>query len=69
LIAKVQANLPSDINSDGTVDIHDALLLGAAFGSNPQSSRWNFAADINHDDIIDIFDVITLAKNFGEHYP
>lgn len=69
LIAKVQANLPSDINSDGTVDIHDALLLAAAFGSNPQSSKWNFAADINHDNIIDIFDLIILAKNFGEHYP
>lgn len=56
-----------DINSDGVVDIYDAITLASAFGSRPGSSNWNFGADINGDGGIDIYDAIILASNYGEN--
>jgi hypothetical protein len=55
-----------DINSDGIVDIYDAITLASAFGSRPESPNWNFSADINNDSSIDIYDAIILASNYGE---
>jgi len=71
----VMVKIPGDINGDGTVDIYDALLAAAAFGSHgpnyayagqPASPNWNPAADLNGDNIIDIYDVIILAAHFGQ---
>ena len=56
---------PGDINNDGIVDIFDALILSAAFGSSPGDPNWNLDADIKPDGIIDIFDAITLSGVFG----
>ncbi len=56
-----------DINSDGIVDIYDAITLASAFGSRPGSSNWNYSADINSDGGIDIYDAIILAGNYGEN--
>ena len=53
-----------DINGDGTVDIFDALLLAAAYGSTPQDQRWNPNADLNRDGTVDIFDAIILSTRF-----
>jgi hypothetical protein len=71
----VMVKIPGDINGDGTVDIYDALLAAAAFGSHgpnydyagePASPNWNPAADLNGDNIIDIYDIIILAAHFGQ---
>jgi peptide/nickel transport system substrate-binding protein len=61
----VAKTLAGDINGDGTVDIYDAILLAAAFGSTPGSSNWNPSADLNGDGIVDIYDAIILAANFN----
>jgi hypothetical protein len=58
--------IPGDINGDGTVDIYDAILLAAAFGSTPGSSNWNPRADLNGDGIVDIYDAIIQAAHFGQ---
>jgi hypothetical protein len=58
--------IPGDINGDGNVDIYDAILLAAAYGSTPGTPNWNPNADINGDGIVDIYDAIILAANFGQ---
>jgi hypothetical protein len=58
--------LPSDLNSDGIVDIFDAQQLGSAFGADSNDTRWNPRADFNNDGIIDIYDCILLCIDFGK---
>lgn len=58
--------LIGDINGDGVVDIFDAILLSAAFGSTPSAPNWNSRADLNEDNIVDIFDAIVFSSHFGE---
>jgi hypothetical protein len=57
-----------DINLDGTVNILDAIILAAAFGSKPGQSNWNSAADLNGDGTVNILDAILLGANFGISY-
>jgi len=61
--------LPGDINGDGTVDIYDAIILAAAFGSSPGNPNWNPAADLNGAGLIDIYDAIILSSHFGQTVP
>lgn len=56
-----------DINTDGTVDILDAILLGKAFGSVANSPNWNSVCDLDGDGIINNSDSIILANNFGQN--
>ena len=53
------STIPGDINSDGTVDIQDYILLSNAFGTSDQAS------DLNDDGIVDIQDYVVLSNNFG----
>lgn len=64
-----RASIPGDINSDGRVDIYDAILLAASFNSEPTGQNWREEADINHDNIVNIFDAILLSIHFNQHYP
>jgi hypothetical protein len=57
--------IPGDLNSDGIVDIIDAILASLAYGSSPGDVNWNAAADLDGNGIIDIFDMIRLAGMFG----
>ncbi len=58
--------LIGDLNTDGIVDILDAVQAASAFGFYPGHPRWNGQADLNHDNEVDIFDIIILANNFGK---
>jgi hypothetical protein len=58
--------LVGDLDSNGVVDIFDALILANAFGTSPENPRWNVAADINNDGQVDIFDAILLGIHFGQ---
>jgi hypothetical protein len=62
----VLPTLVGDLNSDGKVDILDAITLAKAFGSTPGEPNWNALADLNHDNIVDIFDAIMLGAHFGQ---
>jgi hypothetical protein len=65
----VYVGIPGDLNSDGTVNILDALLLAKAFLATPGSSNWNANTDINGDGAVNILDALILAGHFLQHYP
>lgn len=57
----------ADINGDGCVNIIDAVLLGAAFGSKEGDPNWNPDCDLNHDGYINVKDAAILGIDFGLH--
>ncbi len=59
---------PWDINQDGKIDIFDIGIVAIAYGSAPESPRWNPLADINSDGTIDFFDIAVVARHYGEQY-
>jgi len=63
-------NLPvtvtGDVNSDGTVNIFDAVVTGLAWGSNPGSVNWDTRADINHDSQVNILDAVRIGLHWSE---
>lgn len=62
-------NTFGDINGDGKVDLSDLVLLANAYGSHPDSVRWNPNADINGNNVVDLADLVLLATHYGQHYP
>jgi hypothetical protein len=56
--------IPEDLNQDGKVDIYDALIFGAAYGSAPGSAGWNPIADVDASGIVDIFDALSIAQHY-----
>lgn len=57
--------LSPDINSDGFVNAKDAVILGAAFGTQPGDEDWNPNADLFQDNIINAKDAAVLGAAFG----
>lgn len=58
--------LVGDVNGDGVVDLKDVYAAGSAFGSTPESPKWNQRVDINGDNKIDMVDMYIIASHFGE---
>jgi PKD repeat protein len=60
-----------DINGDGVTDMRDIALAAHAFGSYPDTPRWNPDADITGpeylvpDGTVDMRDVALIARHFG----
>ena len=54
--------LAGDIDGNGTIDITDAVAIGAAFGSTTPGE----VADLNTDGIVDVLDLVLMAVNFGQ---
>jgi hypothetical protein len=50
---------PSDLNSDGVVDVIDLSILVSRWGSSDAT------ADINGDGIVDALDLSVLVSNWG----
>ena len=46
-----------DLNYDGRVDIRDAVLVCVAFGSYPDSQKWNLNADLDRNNRVDMHDI------------
>ncbi len=61
--------IPSDVNCDGVVSSHDAILLTEAFNVSTANSNLRPKADINSDNTVDIYDAIILASHYNQHYP
>lgn len=50
-----------DMNGDRTLNLYDAVLLVAAYGSRPGDPNWNPDADLAWPwEHIDIYDAVTL---------
>lgn len=64
-VFKSSSVIPGDLNSDGIVDISDAILASRAYGSSFGDPNWNALADLDGNGIVDIFDMIRLAAMFG----
>jgi hypothetical protein len=60
------AAIPGDVNRDNKVDIVDAVIVSAAFGSTSFDPSWNGNADIDSDGLINILDLVVVAVHFGE---
>lgn len=54
--------LAGDIDSNGVIDITDAVAIGAAFGDTTPDQ----IADLNADVVVDVLDLILLAANFEQ---
>jgi len=65
----VTVTTPGDINGDRNVNFLDAIILGRAFGSQPNSPNWNPNADLICDFVINYLDTIILGAYFGESDP
>lgn len=62
-------DLLGDINSDGKVDVYDAVLVLAAYGSKPDDPNWNPNADIAPPyGTINLYDAVTMLVNYGKKY-
>jgi DMSO/TMAO reductase YedYZ molybdopterin-dependent catalytic subunit len=60
--------IPGDANGDRTINFLDAILLGAAFGSQRHDDNWNPNVDINSDGHVNYLDAIILGANFGQSW-
>jgi hypothetical protein len=60
---------PSDVNTDGRVDLLDLDLVAAAFNSRPGTPSWNPAADVNKDGTVDVCDLVVVGTAFGWEQP
>ena len=53
---------PWDVNSDGTVNIQDLVLVASEFGQSGESLK----GDVNGDGTVDIRDLVLVASHFDE---
>ena len=53
---------PWDVNSDGTVNIQDLVLVASEFGQSGESLK----GDVNGDGKVNVLDLTVVASHFGE---
>jgi hypothetical protein len=53
---------PWDVNSDGTVNVLDLVLVANEFGQSGESLK----GDVNGDGTVNILDLVVVASHFGE---
>lgn len=58
--------LSGDLNQDNTTNATDLQIAQNAFGSTPNSSKWNASADLNKDGIVNNLDISIINKNIGQ---
>lgn len=65
----VLITMVADLNGDQKVDLYDAVLIAAAYGSKVGDPNWNPNADLAPQyGIINIYDAVTMAYHYGETY-
>ena len=57
-----------DCNGDGVVNLQDAMIVALAFGTYPDSARWNPLADVNKDGTVNLKDLFAVYIRFGKTY-
>jgi len=55
-----------NINNDNCTNAKDAVKLGWAYGSTPNTTKWNRNADINIDNYINAKDGVIIGVHFGQ---
>jgi len=60
---------PADVNHDLEVNLHDAVLLLAVYGSERGDENYNPHCDINEPyGVINLYDAVLLLVNYGKKY-
>lgn len=67
-IDNVKVTIIGDINSDQTVNILDATVIGLAWNAVPSDPQWNIKADINHDGEVNSLDATRLSAHWRESW-
>jgi len=65
----VKVVIRGDRDGNGVVNILDIIAVASAFGSTPESPRWNILGDLNGDGRITVNDLILIARSFGQKWP
>jgi len=65
----VKVVIRGDSNGDQVVNILDIMAVSNAFGSTPESPRWNILGDLNGDGRVTVNDLILMARSFGQKWP
>jgi len=71
LVGSVQAKIKllGDVNSDGTVNLQDLVLLAMAYNTKVGDPKYNSEADFNDDGKINLVDLVTCALYYGQSCP
>jgi len=69
VVHKIQLLQPGDINQDAVINLADASVLAAAYGSRKGSTSYVPAADLNNNGAIDLGDASVLAFHYGWRCP
>jgi hypothetical protein len=67
-IDNIRVTIIGDINSDQTVNILDATVIGLSWNATPLDPQWNIKADINHDGEVNSLDAIRLSAHWRESW-
>jgi hypothetical protein len=64
----VKIKITGDVNGDGAVDLYDAVVLLAAYGSREGDPNWNPECDLCPEwGIVDLYDAVMLCYRYGQH--
>lgn len=58
-----------DANSDGTIDIFDAVIVASTYGLFVGNPQYDSRADFNSDGFVDNFDIMCVVLNFARQVP
>ena len=66
----VKIKMVGDVNGDGYIDLYDAVLLLAAYGSRVGDKNWNPECDLCPEwGVINLYDAVMLNYRYGQHCP
>jgi len=56
-------SIPGDLNGDIKVGLPDLVILAQAYGTTPNSPKWNPNADIDGNGAVGLSDLVIMAEH------
>ncbi|HVP15766.1 MAG TPA: hypothetical protein VMT42_00150 [candidate division Zixibacteria bacterium] len=60
-------SIPGDLNGDIKVGLPDLVILAQAYGTTPNSPKWNPNADIEGNGAVGLSDLVIMGGHYGQH--